>query len=67
MDKNLLLVGRSVGNLSLCVKIKAVSSSGGRSLLAGIGSMRVRHSEDGKATANTFIDARAENLMKKRF
>jgi hypothetical protein len=37
VDKNLLLVGWSVGNLPLCVKEKAVSLSGGPSYLAGFG------------------------------
>jgi hypothetical protein len=46
MDKNLLLMCRSVGNLSLCVKNTAASSSGGRSFLAWIRSVRVRYSEE---------------------
>ena len=33
----------------MCVKGKAASSCGGRSFLAGIRSMGVRHLEDGKA------------------
>ena len=45
-----------------CVKNKAASSSGGRSFLAWIGSVRVRHSEDGKAGVRTIIRARAEKI-----
>ena len=56
----MLLMSRSVGSLSFCVKNKAASSSGGRSFLAWIGSVRVKHSEEGKAGMRTFIRARAE-------
>jgi hypothetical protein len=65
LDKNLLLMSRSVENLSSCVKKTEASSSGGRSFLAWVGSVRVWHLEDGKTGVRIFIPARAENLAKK--
>ena len=60
-------MGRSVGNLPLCVKGKPASSCGGRSFLAGIRSMGVRHSEDEKAVVRAFIRGRDENWVKKGY
>jgi hypothetical protein len=58
-------MSRSVGNLAWCVKNKAASSSDGRSFLVWFGSVRVWHSEDGKAGVRTLIRAKAKNLVKK--
>jgi hypothetical protein len=51
----------------LCVKNKAASSFGGPSFLAWIGSVSVKHSENGKAGVRAFIHERAENLVKKGY